>query len=298
MLETRRLRHFLAIYELGSIGQAAERLLLTQPALSKSLRHLEDDLGVRLFDRTAHGVVPTVYGDNLALHARAIEQQVKQAEAAIRGMQGRAKGHVRVGVGPSVAMQIAPAAALMVRRLHPDLEITVIEGLVDELVPMLRRRELEIAIGAWPKMTDTAFFAETLITDTIQVVARADHPLVGRPVTLNDLLEQAWALPPPTQRWRQLFEAVFVDQGLVPPAATITSNSSAFLNAMLRNSDTVSFLPRQLTSGTQGLVVLDIEGMPRFDPEITMSYRERALSDPACMEVIHAFRAVTTEVLA
>ena len=298
MLETRRLRHFLAIYELGSIGQAAERLLLTQPALSKSIRHLEDDLGVRLFDRTSFGVVPTVYGENLALHARAIEQQVRQAEAAIRGMQGRAKGHVRVGVGPSVAMRIAPSAVLMVRRLHPDLGITIIEGLVDELIPMLRRRELEIAVGAWPRIADTAFATETLLVDTIQVVARTDHPLTGQKVTLNDLLEQAWALPPATQRWRQMFEGVFVEQGLVPPEAVITSNSSAFLNAMLQNSNTVSFLPRQLTAGAFGLVALEVEGLPLFKPEITMTYRERALADPACMEMIQAFRAVTTEVQA
>ena len=250
---------------------------------------------MRLFDRTTFGTVPTIYGENLALYARSIEQQVKQAEAAIRGMQGRATGLVRIGVGPSVATQIAPTSALMVRKLHPEMEITVTEGLVDQIIPMLRRRELDIAIGAWPKITDSAFVTEVLFVDGIQVVARKDHPLAGKCVSLNELRKQSWALPPPTQRWRQLFEAVFVDQGLVPPTATITSNSSAFLNTIMQSSDTISFLPRQLTSDAQGLTALDVEGLPKFDAEITMSYREPSLNDPACMEVIQAFRAVTTE---
>jgi DNA-binding transcriptional LysR family regulator len=298
MLDSRRLRHFLAIYELGSIGQAAERLLLTQPALSKSIRQLEDQLGVRLFDRTTQGVVPTVFGESLALHAKSIEAQIRQAEAAIQGMQGRAKGHVRIGVGPVVAVQIMPAAALMIRRLHPDLELTVTEGLVDELIPALRRQELDVAVGAWPRVNDPIFTTEVLLTDTISVAARDDHPLVGQRVTLLDLVAQNWVLPPATQRWRQLFETAFVDQGLSPPTPTVTSNSAVFLKAMLASSDAISFLPCQLIAGTRGLTTINVDGLPNFAPEIAMTFRERSLSDPARMEVVQALRAVAAEIVA
>ena len=298
MLDSRRLRHFLAIYELGSIGQAAERLLLTQPALSKSIRQLENQLGVRLFDRTTQGVVPTVFGESLALHAKSIESQIRQAEAAIQGMQGRAKGHVRIGIGPVAAVQIMPAAALMIRRLHPDLELTVTEGLVDELIPALRRHELDVAVGAWPRVNDPIFTTEVLLTDTIRVVARDDHPLVGKRVTLLDLVDQNWVLPPATQRWRQLFETAFVDQGLSPPQPTVTSNSAVFLKAMMASSDAISFLPSQLVAGTAGLATINVDGLPAFDPEIGMTFRERSLSDPARMEVVQAFRAVAAEMSA
>jgi len=298
MLDSRRLRHFLAIYELGSIGQAAERLLLTQPALSKSIRQLEDQLGVRLFDRTTLGVVPTVFGNSLALHAKQIEQQIRAAEAAISGMQGRAKGHVRIGIGPLVAVQIMPTVALTIRRLHPDLELTVTEGLVDDLLPQLRRSELDVLVGAWPRIVDPAFTTEVLLSDTIRVFAREEHPLVGMPISLTDLVEQNWVLPPATQQWRQLFEAAFFEQGLSAPRPTVTSNSAAFLKAMLTQSDAISFLPCQLMAGTPGLTVLEVEGLRTFEPEIGMTFRERSLGDPARMEVVQALRAVAAEIAA
>lgn len=295
MLDSRRLRHFLAVYELGSIGQAAERLLLTQPALSKSIRLLEDQLGIRLFHRTTLGVVPTVYGESLALHAKSIESQIKQAEAAIAGMQGRAKGHVRIGVGPVAAVQLMPSAALMIRRQHTELELTVTEGLVDDLIAQLRRHELDVTIGAWPAIADPIFTNETLLTDELRIFLRTGHPLLERDVALTDLVGCTWVLPPATQRWRQLFEAVFVDVGLSPPHPAVTSNSAAFLKAMVTQSDAISFLPCQLMAGTEGLATLDVPGLKRFEPTITMTYRERTLSDPAKMEVVQAIRAVAAE---
>jgi DNA-binding transcriptional LysR family regulator len=196
MLESRRLRHFLAVFELGSIGQASEKLLLTQPALSKSLRQLEDELGVRLFDRTPLGVVPTVFGNALALHAKSIEAQIRTAEAQIASLKGKAKGHVRVGIGPSVARNIMPAVTLSVQALHPDIALSVHEGLVDDLIPKLRLGELDVVVGAWPRVTDAMFTSEVVLSDRLEVLAGSGHPLAGRRVELPDLLAHPWALPP------------------------------------------------------------------------------------------------------
>jgi len=154
MLESKRLRHFLAAFELGSIGQAADKLLLTQPALSKSLRQLEDELGVRLFDRTPLAVMPTVYDETLAMHAKGIDAGLRGAAQAILRMRGASKGTVRVGVGPSVAPNLMPLATIGLHALHPGIELTVTEGLVDEMIPRLRRNELDLAVGAWPRVAD------------------------------------------------------------------------------------------------------------------------------------------------
>lgn len=295
MLESRRLRHFLTTFELGSIGQAAEKLLLTQPALSKSIRQLEDELGVRLFDRTTIGVVPTVFGNALAMHAKTIEQQVRQAEAAIAGLKGKAKGIVSVGVGPSVATGLMPAATVMLRKLQPDIEINVVQGLVDELIPALRRGELDVAVGAWPLVSDPAFSTEILLRDRIEIVACADHPLAGRSVSLTDLLRYPWALPPATQRWRQTLDELFYAQGLAPPKPTVTSNSATYLIALMRRSDCLSFLPRQTVVNEGGLTTIRVADLPAFEPDVSMTYRERSLNNPAKMEVIQVLRAVAGE---
>lgn len=295
MLESRRLRHFLTIFELGSIGQAAEKLLLTQPALSKSIRQLEDELGVRLFDRTTAGVVPTVFGQALAMHAKTIEQQVRQAEAAISGLKGKAKGAVSVGVGPSVVTGLMPAATVMLRRLHPEIELNVVQGLVDELIPALRRGELDVAVGAWPLVSDPAFATEVLLRDRIEVVAREDHPLAGGTAGLTDLLAHPWALPPATQRWRQVLDEAFYAQGLAPPRPIVTSNSAQYLAAVMRDSDCLCFLPRQTIADERGLRAIEVRDLPLFEPEISMTFRERSLNNPAKAEVVQALRAVAGE---
>jgi len=294
MLESRRLRHFLTIYELGSIGQAADKLLLTQPALSKSIRQLEDDLRVRLFDRTPMGVVPTVFGKALALHAKAIEAQVRQAEAQISSLRGVAKGTIAVGVGPSVATHLMPLATITLQTLQPDIELCVTEGLVDDLLPALRRGEINIAVGAWPKIADPAFTTEVLLHDVISVYARADHPLAGRRLQMHELLTHPWAMPPSTQRWRQHLEERFFARGLSPPKPAVVSNSSTFLLALLHRGDYLSFLPGQLSGQDAGLVAINVDLEP-FDAEISMTYKERSLADPSCVEVIQVLRTIGSE---
>jgi len=293
MLESRRLRHFLAVYELGSIGKACEKLLLTQPALSKSIRQLEDELGVRLFDRTPMGVVPTVFGNALALHAKSIEVQFRNAEAQIQSLKGKAQGHVSVGIGPSVARNIMPIATRTLHKLQPDIALTVIEGLVDDLLPRLRRGELDLIIGSWPPIADPKFTTEVVFVDRLEVLARAGHPLGGKPVQRNELLNFPWALPPASQKWRQSLDELFLERGLEPPKPQVVSNSAAYLEAVIRSSDHLSFLPRQLIDfeAEDGLIVLDVE-MERLEPEISMSFRERALLDASVSEVVQVMRSI------
>ncbi|MBA3895566.1 MAG: LysR family transcriptional regulator [Sphingomonadaceae bacterium] len=295
MLESRRLRQFLTVYELGSIGQASEKLLLTQPALSKSVRLLEDSLGVKLFERTTLGVVPTVFGKALAMHAKAIEAQVRHAEAQIASLQGNTQGQVSVGIGPSMATALMPLATLRIQERQLGIELSVVEGLVDELIPALRRGEIDLAIGGWPKVADPAFLTEVLAQDRVQVFARAAHPLAGRAIEVTELLDHPWALPPSSQRWRQKFDEFFFAQGLSAPKPAVVSNSAMYLKALMQKGDYLSFLPAQLAAEADLLVPIDV-----FPSEITidisLTYKNRTLSNPACLEVAEILRDVAIEV--
>lgn len=291
MLESRRLRHFLAVYELGSIGKAAEKLLLTQPALSKSLRQLEDELGVRLFDRTTMGVVATTSGKALAMHAKAIEAQVRHAEAQIKRLRGVGKGQLAIGMGPCVAANLMPAATQLLQEHQFDVEMTVTEGLVDELIPALRRNEIQVAIGAWPEVADPLFTTELLIQDVIEVFASVDHPLAGRRVELRELTEHPWALPPASQRWRQQFEEQFFDAGLSPPKPKVVSNSGSYLRELIIRAGFLSFLPRELVQRSDEIVALDVQ-MPKLRPTISITYRERSLQDPTLVAFLEVLRSL------
>lgn len=297
LLDSRRLRHFLAVYDLRSIGQAAEKLFITQPALSKSIRQLEEDLEIKLFDRTPLGVVPTVYGDALAQNARVIRSEMRHAETAIANLRGAVKGHVTVGVGPSVASSLMPLAAEKLRKGKPGIRLTVIEGLVDTILPALRRGELDLAVGAWPRVADSDITADLLIRDRVCVVAGPRHPLARkRTVELSELIEYPWVLPPESQRWRQILEETFLARGLSPPIPSVTSNSASFIRTMLLDNFSLSYLPLQslpVRQRTSTLVALPAEGLAR-DLEVTISIRERAVTSPAS----HALIAVLREVAA
>ena len=295
LLDSRRLKHFLAVYDLRSIGQAAEKLFLTQPALSKSIRQLEEDLEVKLFDRTPLGVVPTVYGDALAQHARVIRSEMRHAETEIANLRGAVKGHVTVGCGPSVAASLMPLATEKLRKAKPGIRFTIIEGLVDTILPALRRGEIDLAVGAWPRPADSDVTAETLVRDRVCVVAGPRHPLTRKKaVELSDLLEFPWVLPPESQRFRQLLEETFLAKGLSPPVPTVTSNSATFIRTMLLDNVSLSFLPVQslpLRNRSSTLVALPVAGLSR-EIEVTITFRERAVIPPAVHALIAALREV------
>jgi DNA-binding transcriptional LysR family regulator len=297
LIDSRRLRHFLAVYELGSFGQAAERLLLTQPALSKSIRQLEDELRVKLFDRTPLGVVPTVFGEALAMHAKVIQSEIRNAESQISSLRGASKGQVTVGIGPSMAANFMPAATRRLRHFRPGIELTVMEGLVDELIPALRRGEIDLAIGAWPRIAETEFITEFLFKDEILVFTCARHPLVGRRVSLNELLKYPWALPPHNQKWRHQLDEYFFSVGIQPPKPEIVSNSASFLKSMILGNDYLTFLPKQLVrqdDQEERLVPLDVD-LPALCPDVTLTFRARALLSPACREFVTVLRELGAE---
>jgi DNA-binding transcriptional LysR family regulator len=150
-------------------------------------------------------VVPTVFGKALALHAKAIEAQVRHAEAQLSSLKGTAKGRVSLGIGPSMASALMPAVTQLLAERQPGIELTVTEGLVDELVPALRRGELDLAVGSWPRVTDALFATEVLTSDQLLVYAHRDHPLHGRKVQLQDLAGHQWALPPASSAGARLW---------------------------------------------------------------------------------------------
>lgn len=296
LLDSRRLRHFLAVYDLRSIGQAAEKLFLTQPALSKSIRQLEEDLKVKLFDRTPLGVVPTVFGDALAQHAKVIRSEIRHAETEIANLRGATKGHVTVGVGPSVAANFMPIATQRLRKERPGVNLTVIEGLGDTLIPALRRGEIDLAIGAWPRIVDGDLTAEVVLREELSVVCGPKHPLTKeKKPQLKELLDHPWVLPPQTQRWRQLFEETFLAQGLSPPAPVVTSNSASYIRTLLLDNQFLSYLSHKLLPlKPQPLVALPLPQLTR-EIDVTVTYRERAVLSPSSHALIGALRSMAAD---
>lgn len=294
-MDSRRLRHFLAVYEHGTFGRAAAALHVTQPALSKSIRQLEQELKVKLFERTPSGVVATLHGQTLSLHAKVIEAEMRNAEREIAAFSGAAKGTVSVGVTPSVAADLMPRIFLKLHAERPGITVKVIEGLMEHHVPALRRGEIDVAIGGWIRGASPDLVTEIVLRDEVCVFAGAHHPLVSRSVVpLAGLLEYPWVLPPHTQFWLDQLEKTFVAYGLPPPIPDAVTNSPGFIKAMLLRDSYLSALPTQLlvnerqSGAITPLTVAEIA----ITMDITATYRKRSVHPSVFNAFMTALKSV------
>jgi DNA-binding transcriptional LysR family regulator len=298
VIDSRRLQYFLAVYDHGSLGRAAAALDLTQPALSKTIHQLERELNVKLFDRTPKGLVPTVYGDTLSLHARAVDSELRHAAREIALLSGAAKGLVRIGTTPSLAGTVLPIAVRELRRERPGIELAVYEGLAQAHAPALRRGDLDLVVGGWTRGMGADLVSEVLREDVVRIVAHRGHPVADGPADLATLSRLTWVLPPHTEFWLDHLDRTFVSRGLPPPAPAVISNSAAFIVGMILRTDAVSYLPtmlvrRALASGE--IVHVEAEDAD-VQIDISVTVPARRAPSATVSAVIEAVRAACARI--
>lgn len=298
-IDLRQLRVFRAVHRLGSIGQAARQLNLTQPAVSKIVARIEDELGVALFERSPRGMVPTPYADALAVHAELISSEMDEAVETIRALRGLSKGRVKVGATPSVIVGALPVAveAMLVR--HPGLVIEVREGTEDDLLPPLLRGEVDLVIcGSMRRLLTLPVVVEPLFHDPVCVVCRPDHPLRRkRGRTMRDLLDYPWVLPEQANvMWRRLSD-FFTAAGLRPPEPAIETNSATFMKRIAARGDHLTYLSRVLTREDEAagrLAALDPD-LATWDREVVIVRREKGTVAPPARALIAALVAAAQD---
>jgi DNA-binding transcriptional LysR family regulator len=225
-IDHRGLRAFLNVARLGSVGAAATALSLTQPAISRTLRKLEKQLGVQLFVRHSTGMELTAFGRSLLPHAALLESGLHRALEEIDLLRGASKGVARVGILPSLVPEILPTVIMNVRERVPGLQLHVVEAPTHQLTRALLRGEIDFAIAAVPPdLLDENIRVTTLRSDQICIVARASHPVMKlRGPTPQNLREYDWALQERGGAiWRH-FQALFALANLEPPPVALTAN--------------------------------------------------------------------------
>ena len=239
-MDTRKLTHFVEVVDQGSISKAAERLRISQPALTKSLRVLETELDVKLLERSSTGVTVTEFGRSLYAHARAVAAEIEHAHAEIRRLSGGEKGYLRIGVLPSVSSTLLSRAVASLAMREPDLSIYVSEAPHYELMLALRRREFDFVIAMTDRFdSDEGLRQRIILRDQLRIIARAGHPLDGKdPVTCADLVGFPWIHPVVGGAHRPILGQLFKDSGIEPPQAQIECASVQFAKSVMANSDT------------------------------------------------------------
>ncbi|KZB70715.1 MULTISPECIES: LysR family transcriptional regulator [Thalassospira] len=171
-MDIKQLRSFVHIAELGSLSRAAERLNLSQPALSRQLNLLEESLDTKLLERTGRGVKLTEAGQMLAERARVILTDLARLEADLSARSSQVTGHVHVGVPPSAGIVITGALIENLRDRYPDLNVTVAEDLTGDVQEGLLSGRIDIGI-LHDGMISRSLYAEPLWREDLFLIS---HP--------------------------------------------------------------------------------------------------------------------------
>jgi DNA-binding transcriptional LysR family regulator len=190
--ELRHLRHFLVVAEELNFTRAAQRLFIAQQALSASIRQLENELGVKLFDRTTRRVALTTEGDALVDPARRLVAQAEELFETVRA--GSARAELRVDLASS-GFETSAAVLRELRATCPELIVHQRELGVPRGISALRSGQLDLLFGNAVNAPDDV--AVRLVRlEPIQVMLAADHPSAGLPeVPVATLAEETWLLP-------------------------------------------------------------------------------------------------------
>jgi DNA-binding transcriptional LysR family regulator len=177
-MELRQLRYFVAVATDGNISRAAKRVFLTQPALSRQIKALEEELGQCLLERQAHSIKLTTAGETLLLEASKL---LEQAESVIERVRAAGRGpRLRVGFAPSLAEGFLPAAVGNFSQQHPHAQVELLDLSTQEILAGLESGQLDVALTVGPASRVRGWQWTPLLRAPWRLAVGREHPLAGR----------------------------------------------------------------------------------------------------------------------
>lgn len=271
---------FLAVTQHGSLHAAARASGQTQPALTKSLRRLEQSLGAPLFDRHAKGMQANDFGRLFLVHARRVAAEAQRARDAMDQSLGQRRGRVEFGISAAASLLLAPPAIGRFRREFPDVELRSRSGLYHSLAPLLRDGQLDFAICPLPAdSVEPPFETRTLLQSSMRLVARRDHPL-ARARSLAALAGARFVVGGPRGQPGGGIYEVFERAGLGLPRVELHTDGLVDSAALVAGSDCLGLLPAALMES--GLLRERLVVVPVADalPVYTVALFRRAMTPP------------------
>jgi DNA-binding transcriptional LysR family regulator len=293
-LKTRQLLLLQVLAEEGNIHRAAEALDITQPAASKLLKDLEDELGVELFERLPRGMRPTWFGESMIRHARMALASLDRAHDEIEALRAGRFGQVSVGAITAPGITLMPAAVAQVKAQHPTLRVSLQIETSDVLLERIAQDRLDMMVGRLVERYDKSDLRyEAIAEEPVCAMVRTGHPLLGsKKLSLRDLVQVGWMVPPAGSALRHRWEVMFQEAGLDIPTNLIETSALLFVTRMLRQSDLVTVLATDVgqyyaSHGVAAMLPIDLPC--KMDAFGLITRTDRLLS-PAAEVMLHAIK--------
>lgn len=178
-MDLNQIETFLAVVDYGGFTRAADRLHRTQPAVSQTVKQLEEELGEPLFDRTRKGGTLTEAGECLVSYGRRMLNLREEALASIQELQGLFRGRLSVGANESISEFLLPPLLAAFRRAHPAIKIEVYRYLSERIPQELLERSLDFGFLSY-EPADPRLVSRVIRRDEMTLVVGAQHPLATR----------------------------------------------------------------------------------------------------------------------
>ncbi|OBS08899.1 LysR family transcriptional regulator [Acidihalobacter prosperus] len=279
-MDVNALQAFTAVAELSSFSEAAARLHLTQPAVSKRIRQLEGELGRRLFDRVARRVQLTEAGRALLPGARRILLELDESRRRLANLSGHVAGTLSIGTSHHIGLHRLPALLRGYTRRYPevDLDLRFLDS--EAGCAAVEHGDLELALVTLPPETPPQLVSTPVWDDPLTLVAAVDHPLaaIHGPVALAQLAEYPAILPAIGTYTRGVIERALATHGL-KPKVRLDTNYLETIRSMVSIGLGWSALPEILVDDS--IKALSTDGLRLRRTLGFVRHRERTLSNAA-----------------
>lgn len=293
-----QIRDFLAVVEAGSIRAAARELDVSQPALTKSIRQLEEELGAVLVARSIRGAQPTEFGRAFLARARAVNVELRRAREEIAQLRGSREGSLAIGSAPGPALGLLPPALVRLRERWPQATLCIVDISPPEVLTALRQGSIDLALSVRNEPLAEApadCAVEPLYLNRTAIIARRGHPLAGAR-RLAQLAQAEWVrtgFPGNTSALPDLFAKA----GLPPPRYRADCSSFLMVPELVAQSDLLAVVPWQIVererSGGRIVRIAVREALPKR--QISLFRRADVPLTPIARECVDILRAAAKQ---
>ena len=296
-LKLRDLELLRAVAQHGSMAKAAMHQAVSQPAVSKTIAELERMLGVSLFDRTAQGVEPTLYGQVMLKWTAALFDDLRQGIKEIEFLSDPSAGEMRIGAVEPMLGGFLPEVLKRLTRQFPRVTIEITQPVsLDQQREDLHHRRVDLVLGRLAiHDTSDEIESESLFEEPWSIVAGPQNPLARRQkLELSDLLDEPWSLPPMDTVLATYLSRAFAAAGLEHPRSVVICTSIQMHYALISDGPFLAVFPRSILHfGKSRMPVKELPvHLPGFAPPVGITTLKRRTRNP----LVERFIALAREV--
>jgi DNA-binding transcriptional LysR family regulator len=287
----------LTAVEAGSMSKAAERLRVSQPAISKTISLLEREVGAKLVTRSPRGIEPTEHGIALLARSRAALAELRSAVEGMGILADPKAGELRIAANE---VALSGVVGTVINRLYARYP-----GIVFEIVPAythaaqiyeLEQGNVELMVGQMaPSTAHRNLDASELFQDQLVVVSGPRNPWMKRSkIELSELMDEPWVFSPLNGVSGRSMEQAFRANNLELPRIMVVSSSMQLLRRLVMDNEFLALFPRSVVRSAQGVSILPVTVKARWQPIGIMTVKHRTLS-PLAKLFIECARGVVQE---